>query len=311
MKSDVSVVIITKNRKRFLRRCIRSVRKQKLKGKKEIVVVDSSGRPSKIRGVKYIYDENLGMAAARNVGVKNSKYNLIYFIDDDCICAKDCLQELVNSIGNNGGVGGAVLAPKTNLIGQTVSYIGYPAGGVRWYHKFKGSKVKVNRLSTCNCLYKRRVIQKVKGFNEKLRYGTEDDDLSRKVMKKRYSLIYNPKAIVHHIPRENIVSVFKWFFKRGIARVYLRNPDEQLKILFSFPRSSFLKFLFILLMIFIFNIFGLVISYFIILTLFEKKLIDFKTPLEDIRIFFLTPITLMVMIFAESLGSLYGLTLTQ
>lgn len=307
MKSEISIVIITKNRKRELLNCIKSLKKQSFRGKTEIVVVDSSDQPSEIKEVKYIYNKNLGIASARNAGVKNSRYNLIAFIDDDCIVHKKCLKELFNSIGDNAGVGGAVLNTKTNIIGKAVSYIGYPAGGIRWYNKYRGRLKNTSRLSTCNCLYKKEAIQETGGFNKNLEYGTEDDELSSKIIKKGYSLIYNTRAIVYHKPRDNLISIFKWFFKRGIARVAFKKMNERINLLFLSTRSSFLKFLFIIIALVVFGIYGLVLTYLVILLMFMIKLKSFNTTVKEKEILLIAPVVIFVMTIAEGLGNIYGL----
>jgi len=84
----VSVVIPTYNRYELLKRALRSVSSQTLPPD-EIVVVDdgSTDNTRKIQeefpNIRYIYQENGGVASARNRGIEVARYELIAFLDDD------------------------------------------------------------------------------------------------------------------------------------------------------------------------------------------------------------------------------------
>jgi glycosyltransferase involved in cell wall biosynthesis len=87
----VSIVIPTHNRSESLRHSIASVLTQTLQDF-EIIVVDdaSSDHTAEVaymfadQRIKYIrHDANLGVAAARNTGIVNSRARYIAFLDDD------------------------------------------------------------------------------------------------------------------------------------------------------------------------------------------------------------------------------------
>ena len=89
---QISAVITAYNSEFFVKDAIESVLNQSLPAD-EIVVVDdgSSDRTSGIvkqfggRGVRYLYQDNLGPGAARNRGVYETKGELIAFLDADDI----------------------------------------------------------------------------------------------------------------------------------------------------------------------------------------------------------------------------------
>ena len=88
-KAKISVIIPTYNYGRFIKEAVESVLKQTFPVA-EIIVVDDGSTDNteeivKALGekVRYIKQENNGVGAARNNGVKNSYGDLIAFLDAD------------------------------------------------------------------------------------------------------------------------------------------------------------------------------------------------------------------------------------
>lgn len=85
---NISVVIPTYNRYAFLKRALGSVLSQTYLPQ-EIIIVDdgSTDNTSDIQkdfpNIIYMYQKNSGVSAARNLGIKNAKYEWIAFLDSD------------------------------------------------------------------------------------------------------------------------------------------------------------------------------------------------------------------------------------
>ena len=84
----VSVIIPSYNHGRYLMEAIKSVWLQAYLATEIIVVDDGSTDNTKeivknIPGIKYIYQSNQGLSAARNTGIKNSSGELLVFLDAD------------------------------------------------------------------------------------------------------------------------------------------------------------------------------------------------------------------------------------
>jgi len=85
----ISVIIPTFNRAAFLKKAIESVLSQTYKDFELIIVDDGSydETPEMLKGfgnrIRYIREENKGVASSRNLGIENSKRSFIAFLDSD------------------------------------------------------------------------------------------------------------------------------------------------------------------------------------------------------------------------------------
>lgn len=85
---NISVVIPSYNRYEQLKRALESVFAQSYEPK-EIIVIDdgSTDNTSQIKNdfarIKYYHQENCGVSSARNLGIKESSYDWISFLDSD------------------------------------------------------------------------------------------------------------------------------------------------------------------------------------------------------------------------------------
>ena len=98
----ISVVIPTYNRKNKLERALQSVVNQSHSASQIIVVDDGSNDEtgdmlnSRFPMIDYYYQENLGVSAARNLGVRKSTYPWIALLDSDDEWVLDKLQKQIN-----------------------------------------------------------------------------------------------------------------------------------------------------------------------------------------------------------------------
>ena len=110
--SSVSVVIPTFNRDHFIKQCVVSALQQS-KTPDEVIVVDDgssdktwdilralgfSNSEDKGNSLRYIFQSNKGVSAARNLGIKASKYNYIAFLDSDDLWLEKKLEKQISSL---------------------------------------------------------------------------------------------------------------------------------------------------------------------------------------------------------------------
>jgi len=106
----ISLYIPTFNSENTIKRCLQSVLNQKLKPD-EILIIDNNSTDNTIKLVSdiktkskipiiIIFQKKKGLGNARNLGVKNSKYNYIASVDSDCVANKNWLKELTKEFNN-------------------------------------------------------------------------------------------------------------------------------------------------------------------------------------------------------------------
>lgn len=203
MKTNVTVVICVRDVEKHIDECMRSLLDQSFRDF-EIVIVDDGCKDNTSKLVEKFDDKrilyfrnekNLGIAESRNIGVKISKGEYIFFTDGDCTVSKDWIEEGIKYLKD----------PKCVGVEGKIHYVS---------EKYKPSfsdHVCQNKYGgqfmTGNIAYKKSVIETVGGFDERYSYF-EDRDLALRIMK--YGKIsFNPNMTVYaqqqnRIPKELI-----------------------------------------------------------------------------------------------------------
>lgn len=240
-KHFVSVIIITRNRHKYLEKCLEKVYKQEYEPF-EVVVVDSSDSHESKEVVvqfsktKYIYfeDGEDQRPESKNLGIENSRGDIVAFIDDDCEVHKDWLEEILRGYISEevGGVGGGIKQDRAFLQFDSTG-VGKISGldvSTNWGCDLDRI-VEVDHLPGGNMSFRREVIQKVGWFDQNYTgsNASEETDYSVRVRKCGYKLIFNPKACVDHhaASREFREHSLKGVFYRKRNKMYffLKNYD--------------------------------------------------------------------------------------
>ncbi|MBP7507587.1 MAG: glycosyltransferase family 2 protein [Prolixibacteraceae bacterium] len=180
----VSVVIPTFNHENFVIQAIQSVFDQTYKNYELIVVDDGSTDNTKDRvsslfdgRLKYIYQANKGLSAARNTGIKYSGYEYVAFLDADDKWLPNKLELQVARMNQDPGIGllgcGYYVINEKGVIEMEV-----PGSPVKDQNKFKKSLFIRNIVSGSGSgvLIRREVLSKVGFFDETLT-ASEDWDM--------------------------------------------------------------------------------------------------------------------------------------
>ena len=187
MNSKVSVILPTFNYGRFIGDAIKSVLGQTVPATEIIVVDDGSTDHTeevvKALGekVQYIKQENSGVGAARNNGVKNSCGDLIAFLDADDIWLPTKLEKQIELLEQDSEIGIVSCGMREfDADGKTISV--YNEGKNGWCAKniLMIEPVVIGPGSTS--LVRRDIFEKIKGFDEnKKMHPSEDWEFSYRV----------------------------------------------------------------------------------------------------------------------------------
>ncbi len=179
----ISVVIPTYNRADCIEKAIISVLNQTCKNFEIIVVDDGSSDDTyfKVKKyfpyVKYFYQENKGVASARNMGIKVSKGEFIALLDSDDVFLPQKLEIQIKEFDENTGI---VFCSGKN-IGKNVKIEKakdlYDA--IEKYYTIIKEKL---RVETSSALIKRKVFEKAGLFDESFKVR-EDDEFFMRALK--------------------------------------------------------------------------------------------------------------------------------
>lgn len=260
----VGVVIPTHNKKDSLKKTIESLFDQSYpKYKYEIVVIDDGStdgteemvqklKQSELAPSNFIYhkQERRGAAAARNLGIRKSKGNLIFFLDSDVRLEKTALKILVDQIQNEhiGAVG-----PKCYYDRDRTKI--WCAGGVIYmrrgmcYHlgrdKCKNCqfnrKAEVDYLPSCALLTKRHVIEEIGGFDEKYYIYYEDSDWCMRVRKAGYKIVIVTSAHAYHATTDKLNEFFLYYSGRN-RFLFMRKHATRADFISFIVWTSFVDF---------------------------------------------------------------------
>ncbi len=240
----LSVIIISKDRRADLDRCLASLREVEYPPeRRQIVVVEECDNPRLIADVSYVTipRENRGWGHARNIGLRHAQHALLVFTDDDCQFDRRWLKELVGTLQDRpdiAGVSGGVLARNANAVGQCEIVLGFPNGGLRRIHAARGRIVETRDMSTCNCLYKREVFDRMGGFFDKRNTRATDMEFGQRAARE-FRFVFNPNALVYHKPRGSLRKVFRWFVERGRSQFLIGDalPERRRHYLYNLKNS--------------------------------------------------------------------------
>ena len=197
----VSVIIITKNQSRFLKKCINSILRQSYKNIEVVIVDDNSSDDTKeivesnrSNKIKYfLHKKNIGIAGLRNFGVLKSKGNYIFFTDSDCLATKNWIEEGMRLFLKYGyaGLEGKTIAEHQNF-GVSDHFVENYTGGT---------------YQTCNMAYKKEILIDCNLFNEKYYLAYEDIDLALRIKKKNTIFFSSDMIVLHQIVPWSIKSL--------------------------------------------------------------------------------------------------------
>lgn len=185
--------------------------------KSEIIVVDNGSKVDETYQINKIYpdvitirsDKNLGFAGGNNLGIKHSKGDAIFFINNDTIVCMDGINLLIENLFSDPQIGGISPKIKFHFPPNNIQFAGYTElSQYTLRNKLIGfncpDNEKYNALSETFYLHgaamliKRSVIDAIGGIPEYYFLYYEEIDWSLRMRNSGYKLIYNPNYTIFH-----------------------------------------------------------------------------------------------------------------
>jgi glycosyltransferase involved in cell wall biosynthesis len=231
-----SIIIATYNTDFVLIQCLEALCNQSENNKCfEVIIVNDGGKTEiyerlkffkKHLDIKYFYQQNKGPAAARNLGIKNAKGDIILFLDDDSEPTKDWLKAVIEAwkkFPSFDGIGGYTLNEVTDSI-----YCRVNSDFFNWYLEQYSNDTRYPFLVTCNAGYRKTILNKAGNFDERFKKASgEDRDLNIKISKIGGKLKLDKNILVYHDRDLTLQSFAKKHFNYGKAayNIYALHPE--------------------------------------------------------------------------------------
>jgi len=187
----VSVIIPTYNRSQFVCETVESVLSQTYKDFEIIVIDDGSTDGTKdvlahySDQIKYIYQQNQGVGAARNKGITEARGEYLAFIDDDDLWLPEKLEKQVEYMDNH---------PDVAFVSTGTYVIDVDGNDVAKWQKYESSRqtfeslVEDNFIFNLTVLLRKNCFENVGGFDTRLAISQDYDLWLR--LAKRYKFAY-------------------------------------------------------------------------------------------------------------------------
>jgi GT2 family glycosyltransferase len=210
MRPLVSIIIPTYQREELLCETITYLLGQDYLNH-ELLIVDQSDShtpetsrflESVASRVRYFRLKQPNLPAARNFGIRESRGEIIVFVDDDMVIGPNVISRLVEtySASEVWGASGFVLSPDESDEGKYLPYAKFVNDLAEFRHK---ERVKINEYIGCFMSFRRQLFDKVGYFDEwigtQLMAAGEDFEFCRRATLRGYGLFLNPAITTLHL----------------------------------------------------------------------------------------------------------------
>jgi O-antigen biosynthesis protein len=226
----ISVVVCAYNAEPTMRDCLESLTKLSYPSYEAIIVDDgSTDRTGAIADeypqFKIIHQENLGLSAARNVGMAAATGDIIAYLDSDAVADPDWLTYLAWRFKRTEhvGVGGPNLPPPEE--GWVANCVAASPGSPT--HILLDDDT-AEHIPGCNMAFRKDALAEIGGFDTTYTAAGDDVDICWRLQEHGYSIGFSPAAIVWHHRRKTIKSYLKQQMGYGKAEAMLlqKHPDR-------------------------------------------------------------------------------------
>ncbi|MBI1937117.1 MAG: glycosyltransferase family 2 protein [Ignavibacteriales bacterium] len=248
--TDISIVLITWKMKSLLERLLISLYKYSEGFDFELIIIDNNSQDGTVEMIEEKYQntiliknkENLGVAPARNQGLKIAKGKYILILDADMELTENSLLQLFQFMERDKECG--LVGCKLTDVNGTLQYSckKFPsifslfARRLEGFSLIRNSKLLNEHLMTewnhneigevdyvigaCQ-FFRRDVMEKIGYYDDKIFYGPEDIDYCIRVWEAAWKVKYYPfTSIIHHEQRITKKALFSKITLKHLVGIY-------------------------------------------------------------------------------------------
>lgn len=265
MERSLSVIVITWNAEKDVKPCLRSIMESTEEIPTEIIVVDNGSTDATIRLLEEFGEtvkitqlkENRGVAAARNIALKQTSNEVVWILDVDTIVNRKAAETMVDYIVGHEecGLCACKLTDAEGNVQESCRKLPWPKYKVlnwlaapqrkkhfpkkisdwisiqneeQFYHKELSMETPFSveyTIGACQ-MFRREIIDEIGYLDEKIFYGPEDADFCQRITEKGKHIVVLPQVkIIHHYNRlsqKKLLSQTTWKHLKGLAHFYLK-----------------------------------------------------------------------------------------
>ncbi|GAA4443997.1 hypothetical protein GCM10023188_45350 [Pontibacter saemangeumensis] len=245
----VTVVICTRNRAGALKHCLDSIKRMACQPA-EIIVVDNARENDATEslvgtydGILYIDEPTPGLSYARNTGLRKASSPIIAYTDDDVLVHQDWIYRVWETFAGSevAAMTGLVIASELQAETQLIfeKHWSFNRGytdtiyNAAYFKKHLSKGPPVWRIGAgANMAFRKGIFEEVGLFDERLGAGasgcSEDSEMWYRILLKRHTILYNPRAIAFHRHRQDIKALHSqlYSYMRGFAAAALIQQSQ-------------------------------------------------------------------------------------
>jgi glycosyltransferase involved in cell wall biosynthesis len=178
----------------------------------------------KDKRIKYFYEPlGKGFAYYRNRGIKESKGEILIFIDDDELPMNflwlATITEPLMAGEEEVVTAGVTIKLGEGYLTDSISLLGFPGGGAIGFKTMWRVDENNNTEHLCsgNFAINKKILNELSNFSNEYRHGKEDVNLADKLIGNKIIIKYIEEATVYHIARKGFINFITWNMLRGKA----------------------------------------------------------------------------------------------
>jgi glycosyltransferase involved in cell wall biosynthesis len=265
MSPRLSAVVCSLNGADGVARCLTALAAQTIGPDLELIVVDDgstdgTSEAARAGGAVVVrHPSRRGISAARNSGIEVASSPVIAFLDDDCEPAPRWAETLLASYDENVvAVGGPVIPASSArplsgyltrhnpIVPQEIELTRSNGPGYRlwlylrrqWSAAERDGRRPVATMPSANMSVRESALHAVGGFDERILFGSEDEDLCRRLARAypAMRLVFEPEAMVIHHFKATVRDAMRRrrAYGHGSAIMYRKWPEIRPTV-FPFP----------------------------------------------------------------------------